>query len=303
MTTLLQSPRRRARSPKKLLKSGEHNRKLGAGIWQFSIPAKKTCPGKTAICALVCYVGKGMTAMPSRQKEYRQAHRFSLTEDFVPAMIAFIAKHDVRMIRIHVSGDFYSAEYAEKWLRIAMACPQVGIYTYTRSWREADILPVLQRLAARPNVQLFFSEDRETGRSPRVRGVLRAFMLVDKGDEDFVDRRRHDLVFRDRKHRSLTLYDRQLKRVNDVLVCPAEQWYVWNPQHAHLRKQPPKIQCATCRWCFRDKLGRPRQQGPELVQIQLQPGLGPRRDDGRDDSPAGGGQGPAERVGPQRVAG
>ncbi len=261
---------RRVKAPKGLLKSGEHNRKLGAWIWQFSIPAKHTCPGRTPTCEKVCYILKGFyTTTATRTDEYRAAYRFSLTEDFETEVLRLIDLHDIRTLRIHVSGDFYSAEYATKWLRIARARPNTGFYTYTRSWRRPKILAVLRRFSRLPNVQLFWSEDRDTGPSPTVKGVMRAFMIVDKADEALVDRRRHNLVFRDRQHRKLGVYDRQLKRVDDVLVCPAEQWYIWQPQHAHLRKQPPKIQCATCRWCFRDKLDPPRERVPALVQIGL----------------------------------
>jgi hypothetical protein len=103
-------------------------------------------------------------------------------------------------------------------------------------------------------MQLLWSEDRDTGPSPRTPGILTAFLVVSKEDEELVNASQHDLVFRERVHRKTNLYPGQLKRVNNVLVCPAEQWYIWNQRHAHLRKAPPKIQCSTCSWCFRTKL-------------------------------------------------
>jgi hypothetical protein len=241
-----------AAQPRNLLKWGGANRKLGQSIWSFSIPAIKTCPGATAFCKLACYVLKGRTATKGVQKAYEAARLFSTTPAFVGAVIAFVRLVGPPIVRIHVSGDFYSAEYVRKWAEIARKCPGTVFYAYTRSWRDKAILPELRKFSRIPNVQLFWSEDRETGRSPKTKGVQRAFMVKDRSDDALVDVKYHDLVFRDRHHRSLEFGAAPVKNINGVQVCPAEQWYVFQASMAEKRKEPPKFTCSSCRLCFRD---------------------------------------------------
>jgi hypothetical protein len=76
-------------------------------------------------------------------------------------MIAHIqqATRKVKVFRIHVSGDFYSAAYTRKWIQIVKALPEVQFYAYTRSWRVETIKPALEELRTLPNMQLFASMD------------------------------------------------------------------------------------------------------------------------------------------------
>ena len=117
------------------------------------------------------------------------------------------------------------------------AHPQRRFFAYTRSWTQPALLPQLIELGELPNMQLWFSEDRETGRSPYVVGVRVAFMVTCKADEQFVPADA-DLVFRDIAH--ARLYTHAVKRLNSVLVCPHEQ----GVKRGALGKAP-----LTCSWC------------------------------------------------------
>ena len=65
-------------------------------------------------------------------------------------MIAEVHRRWAGCVRIHVSGDFNSAEYVRKWVAIARACPTTRFYAYTRSWRRAGRLGIAAGPALRP---------------------------------------------------------------------------------------------------------------------------------------------------------
>jgi hypothetical protein len=83
-------------------------------------------------------------------------------------MIGEIRRRWVACVRIHVSEDFYSAEYVRKWAAVARACPATRFYAYTRSWRRPDIAAALAELSRCRNVRLWYSCDRDTGIPARV---------------------------------------------------------------------------------------------------------------------------------------
>jgi len=188
------------------------NEKLGY-LPNFNLPARSfilngkrvvTCPGASLLCRYVCYAQKGAyvqsTDIPI---EYVANYAASLRDDFVTSMIASIKKAEddndqlwikhynrcpqVKLFRLHTSGDFYSAEYARKWLKIAEKLPYVHFYVYTKAWirfsKDEDvadiemtaaevnaindeIMDVLREVNALPNFQVLLSTDRTTGPVP-----------------------------------------------------------------------------------------------------------------------------------------
>src|SRR5215831_9037681 len=102
-----------------LLQQG--NTKLGEGIYTFSLPAIATCPGSSPSCRKECYALKGRFIFLHRA--YRRYLAESQQDGFAARMIGEIRRRWAGCVRIHVSGDFYSAEYVRKWVAIAQACP------------------------------------------------------------------------------------------------------------------------------------------------------------------------------------
>jgi len=211
------------------------NNKLGPGIHSWSITAGVTCPGKTKACASVCYAMGGFYNMPSVRQRMNLNHKFSESKEFVPWMTKALWAHSVRVMRIHCAGDFFDAEYTEKWLQIVKQTPRVVFFGYTRSWRDEEIAPVLQRLALVKNMRLWYSADIQTGTPPRVPGLKGiAWMARDSHEEEEAPAW-SDLVFRD-KPRTL------LKKANGVQVCPNE---------IGLPEPYPRLTCTQCQLCFR----------------------------------------------------
>lgn len=232
---------------------GAGNGKLGPGIWTWSLPAgPRQCPGQSALCARLCYAKRGFFRMPTVSRAHLRNWEISQTEEFVPWMIATIHREQVSVLRIHVSGDFYSPAYTEKWQAIAKARPGTTFFAYTRSWRDDAIFPELVRLGQQPNVSLWWSVDRETGPAPLVRGIRTAYMAVNDVDAttapDDVD-----LVFRNQPRTCMK------KTSAGVQVCPAEACI----PGTH------RFTCTNCRICWRAGVPRWLQLlGPGMTRAR-----------------------------------
>jgi hypothetical protein len=95
---------------------------------------------------------------------------------FVKAMLENIPR-DLPVLRIHVSGDFYSPPYIFAWRRIARKRPITQFWAYTRSWTNPELLAALERFRALGNVHLFASVD--TGMPDPPPGWRVAYLDID----------------------------------------------------------------------------------------------------------------------------
>ena len=133
------------RSVRPLLLMG--NEKLGQSIFHFDLPAIVTCPGRSAVCEQVCYAGQGRFLFPQVQERLQWCYQQSRRGDFAQRMAGEVHGKGILVVRIHVSGDFYNAGYAAKWLAVMRQCPRARFYFYTRSWRSPEIAAVLEQMA------------------------------------------------------------------------------------------------------------------------------------------------------------
>lgn len=208
------------------------NSKLGPGIWVWSLPAALTCPGKTALCVRLCYALKYRFTTARYLWQVMQNWVLASTPLFTRWMIYRVQASKCKAVRIHASGDFFSAAYVRRWIAVARALPGVRFYAYTRSHAKHGMRRELYRLSELPNVRLFYSIDREMAVPsvvpPRVR---LAYLMADRED---LPPPEADLVFLDYKLRKTGR-----KYFNGVLGCPAET---------------VGITCTQCRLCI-DPLG------------------------------------------------
>jgi len=79
--------------------------------------------------------------------------------------------------RLHVSGDFFNADYCSAWFEICKAFPQTRFWGYTRSWANPEMREALERLRDLPNMQLLASTDPTMPLPPD--GWRVAFVLTD----------------------------------------------------------------------------------------------------------------------------
>lgn len=123
------------------------NAKLGAAIYHFS-----TLPGTGEFSAWingVSYIVRGTCACDcagcyAKRGNYQYQSsvdalamrtviaRYHL-DYFKRAVIAQVAADNVRFVRVHAAGDFFSEDYINAWREIATACPSVVFWTYTKN--------------------------------------------------------------------------------------------------------------------------------------------------------------------------
>lgn len=123
------------------------NAKLGKGVWTFStLPSNKTftidIDGSTVeiqgtcVCNCVgCYAQTGFYKMPSTLKALaiRTVIAREMPSWLESAIIAQIKAENIKLCRIHASGDFFSAEYVNVWRNIVKACDACVFWTYTKN--------------------------------------------------------------------------------------------------------------------------------------------------------------------------
>ena len=122
------------------------NAKLGKGVWTFStlagteiynvsINGTDYAVKGTCVCDCKgCYAKSGFFRMNSTIKSL--AIKTILCRehlDFVKrAIIAQIKADNIELCRIHASGEFFSADYADMWKYVVSICKECNFWTYTK---------------------------------------------------------------------------------------------------------------------------------------------------------------------------
>jgi hypothetical protein len=187
------------------------NGKLGEQIAHFDLPALPTCPGRSSVCESVCYATTGRFVFANVRTRLAWCLRQSRRAGFSRRAAKEIRSRGLMVVRLHVSGDFYDADYARKWLCVMSHLPRVRFYFYTRSWRVPAIASVLEEMARLECCRVWYSVDRDTG-CPQVvpTGVRLSYLQDAPGPVGNVG-----LVFR-------TSGMLESPRVGLPLICPTD---------------------------------------------------------------------------------
>lgn len=143
----------------RLLKSGEHSRKIGShvtkGAWAampiytLTLEERATCPRSCAHW-LDCYGNK-----------MNWSKRIAADEDLIDRLednLAELAeKHPRFLIRLHVLGDFYSVPYVEFWGQMLDAMPGLHVYGYTAR-QGCDVAEAIAGLNCSPRFRIRTSD-------------------------------------------------------------------------------------------------------------------------------------------------
>jgi hypothetical protein len=210
-----------------LLQQG--NSKLGRAIHVWSIPAVDTCPGSTAICRDLCYAMRHRFRFNSVKRRLAWNLSQSRRDDFIERMIAEIRCCGALVLRLHVAGDFYDAEYTRKWLTIVKRSPRARFFAYTRSWGTASLVPALEELAACSAMRLWYSVDDESGIPESIPPSVRVAYLQTTST---MPPSGVDLVFRPQRLRTLPELP---------IVCDSET----------ISGKQQSVTCGSCGRCFR----------------------------------------------------
>jgi hypothetical protein len=135
------------------LKFNKGNAKLGKHIYTFSLPAGHSCPFARECLSKAGRNGEGIqdgkhtrfrcfAASSEAQYEVVRDQRWEnfelLKGSSIDAMASFIElslPQKAKIIRIHVSGDFFSQDYFDAWLKVCGNNPDETFYAYTKSLR------------------------------------------------------------------------------------------------------------------------------------------------------------------------
>jgi hypothetical protein len=133
------------------LKFGKGNAKLGKEITTFSLPAGWTCPGASQCLAKAnrdtgriddgklqafrCFAASAEAAYTNVRES--RWHNFDLlkgkTREEMRDLILSSLPEEASIVRVHVSGDFFSEGYFLAWADVSKERPKVKFYAYTKS--------------------------------------------------------------------------------------------------------------------------------------------------------------------------
>ena len=119
----------------KLKKTSKH---FGVKVFNFGIPAYRSATGKVTCpfaggCVKFCYAKKGAYIWKNVRPAFEKRYELTRSNKFIDKINAEIIIKEPDYVRIHDSGDFYSPEYLQKWLAVAIHNPRVRFYAYTNS--------------------------------------------------------------------------------------------------------------------------------------------------------------------------
>ena len=110
------------------------NKKLGKNIYAFDLPAVVSCPNSD-ICFKSCYANKGTYIWKAAKNSntFNFAIALNDLQYLQKELIKEIEKRNIKNIRIHSSGDFFSKEYFLMWCNIARHFEDLKIFTYSKA--------------------------------------------------------------------------------------------------------------------------------------------------------------------------
>lgn len=133
------------------------NAKLTKEIQTFSLPAGYTCPGALNCLTMadrktgkmthgpqqqfVCFAAQAEAMYPSvRDSRWGNFEllKAAKTREGMAQLIASSLPKKAKIVRIHVSGDYFNESYFLAWTDVARVRPDVRFYSYTKSvhyWR------------------------------------------------------------------------------------------------------------------------------------------------------------------------
>jgi len=116
------------------------NGKLDKSVLCWSIPPVKSCLN-CSDCKSTCYARLPYNRWPVVQKAWDRNFELAKSGEFESLLMTEIKQaRNVKTVRIHVAGDFFSQDYIQSWERIILKFPNIKFYTYTKVYDKFDFL-------------------------------------------------------------------------------------------------------------------------------------------------------------------
>ena len=135
------------------------NAKLGKGTVIFNLPAGSTCPGALQCFSMAVADANGKRSIvdgqhtqfrcfaassevqydavyANRQHNFKtivEALKSGNCADLINTELQKARKKNTKLVRIHESGDFFSAAYLLSWMLVAQANPDLKFYCYSKN--------------------------------------------------------------------------------------------------------------------------------------------------------------------------
>ena len=144
-----------------MLTFSKGNAKLGTQTLIFNLPAGKTCPGAMFCKSFAVVDSNGKRSIQdgehtifrcfaaSSEVQYdgaffNRANNLSTVAEYLRVSVDHAADQinvalqhfktrNTKLVRIHESGDFFSLEYLQAWVKVAQANPNLKFYCYSKS--------------------------------------------------------------------------------------------------------------------------------------------------------------------------
>lgn len=156
----------RIRNSMKRFREDDHgNKKLGL-VYSWSLLAVTTCRrSMTRWCRKRCYARKMQRLRTTIWFCWARNTQIAIRPDFARLLTMVLSRLEPGILRIHVSGEFFSVRYIRAWLDALAANPHIKPFAFTRVWRD----PAKLRAFGYPDrwpVWLLGSSDPEAGPPP-----------------------------------------------------------------------------------------------------------------------------------------
>jgi hypothetical protein len=132
------------------------NLKVSKDVGIFNLPAGTACLN-CKDCLSTCYARQAQIMYPN-VREFRNCnyHLATTNPDLLATMILEqIDKEQIKIVRIHESGDFISVAYIKMWEAIITKRPRVKFYAYTKVYNK--FTKTLKDLDSLPNCNIIDS--------------------------------------------------------------------------------------------------------------------------------------------------
>ena len=114
------------------------NRKLHKTVFSWSITPVKSCPNHME-CAKYCYARFPYRFYKYTKIAWDRNFEFAKTGEFVDHIITQLKRAmNCKIVRIHVSGDFFNQKYVDNWTKITKMFPDIKFYGYTKTFHLFD---------------------------------------------------------------------------------------------------------------------------------------------------------------------
>lgn len=141
---------------------------LFATVLVWNLPSVVTCPGASEWCLSGCYTAdQREDVFPISSWRGNWGAFLESPDSLAQLILGQLDDCTPKVaVRIHSSGDFFTVDYIQWWLKIVRSRPEVSFWAYTRSWRLPELRGALEELRQQPNVQLFASWDASMPQTP-----------------------------------------------------------------------------------------------------------------------------------------